>query len=43
LIDAKGINKVQGKPFLVSEIEAWLAAGAPDRMTWQTIRGDYKK
>ena len=25
--------------WLAAEIEAWLAAGAPDRKSWQQIRG----
>jgi predicted DNA-binding transcriptional regulator AlpA len=24
--------------FLIAELEAWLQAGAPDRVTWQRIR-----
>ena len=24
----------------VAEIEAWLAAGAPDRRTWQAMKGE---
>jgi predicted DNA-binding transcriptional regulator AlpA len=26
--------------YLISELEAWLAAGAPDRLTWQKLRGE---
>ena len=25
--------------WIVSEIEAWVTAGAPDRTTWETLRG----
>ena len=26
--------------WVASEIEAWLAAGAPDRRTWETLRSE---
>jgi predicted DNA-binding transcriptional regulator AlpA len=28
----------RSKRWAVAEVEAWLAAGAPDRATWQTLR-----
>lgn len=34
-----GANSVR---WVLSEIELWLAAGAPDRCTWETLRRNEK-
>ena len=26
--------------YIIAELESWLAAGAPDRETWQRMRGE---
>lgn len=35
----KPIRLGRSKRFLVAEISAWLAAGAPPRAKWETMRG----